>query len=632
MLEARERGVIFDIGHGNSSFAWKTARAVMAGFPPDAISSDVHPLCINDPAFDQVMTMSKLLCLGMRLNDIVAKSTVMPARTLRREELGTFKAGSAGDATGLSLHDGESKLEDVLGEYVTGRQRIVSESIVVGGALVARTLTSKGLPGGRVMTIGLGESYGNYIGGAWVAETGTMTALNPATGESIATLPESSRATARRAIAAARQAQLAWAARTAFERAAVCERIATEIDARRDVIARVLSLEQGKPTSEASGEASKAADGFRLAAQLATQVRGATIPAEDPRKLVMTIRQPRGVYAVVTPWNFPVNIPVEYLAPGIATGNTIVWVPAPTTSLCAVVLMQAIEAAGLPPGVINLVMGEGPEVGDEIVNHPDTNAVGFTGSAATGKRIAERGAGKPMLLELGGNGPVIVFEDAAIERAAVAAAGGAFFNAGQVCAATGRALVHSSVADAFSRRVAEIARDIKLGDPLQQGTTMGPLNNAKVAAKVREHVDEAVAAGAVLLAGGKPRPDLGSALFYEPTVLTGVTRSMRINREETFGPVLPILTFETEAEALDLALDSDYGLSVGVFTEDISRAMRVAEAIPAGIVNVNSGSTYWELHLPFGGGSGTKSGVGRLGGMLTLEAMTEIKMISIQRG
>jgi acyl-CoA reductase-like NAD-dependent aldehyde dehydrogenase len=236
-----------------------------------------------------------------------------------------------------------------------------------------------------------------------------------------------------------------------------------------------------------------------------------------------------------------------------------------------------------------------------------------------------------MLLELGGNGPVIVFDDAMIDRAAEAAARGAFLNAGQVCAATGRVLAHRGIVDTFARRVVEIARDIKLGDPLHQGTTMGPLNNPKLAQKVREQVDEAVASGANLLIGGKVRPDLGSDLYFEPTVLSGVTRSMRINREETFGPVVPILTFEDEAEALDLALDSEYGLSVGVFTENMARALRFAEAIPAGIVNVNGASNYWELHLPFGGGSGTKSGLGRLGGMLTLEAMTEIKMISIHR-
>jgi succinate-semialdehyde dehydrogenase/glutarate-semialdehyde dehydrogenase len=475
------------------------------------------------------------------------------------------------------------------------------------------------------------ENWQNYIGGAWVSEPETMQAVNPASGEVIGLLPKSSRLTAQRAIGAAHRARAGWAATPIWKRAELCVAIAAKINQHQAEVARVLSQEQGKPLAEALGEVGKAADGFRLAASLVTQMRGETMPAEDPKKLVMTIRQPRGVYAVITPWNFPVNIPVEYLAPGIATGNTIVWVPAPTTSACAVMLMRAIEDAGLPAGVINLVMGEGATVGDEIVNNPGTQGIGFTGSAVTGRRIAERGAGKPMLLELGGNGPVIVFDDAEVDRAAEAAARGAFFNAGQICAATGRVLAHRDIVDQFASRVVEIACDIKLGDPMQQGTTMGPLNNSKVVKKIVEHVDEAVASGARLLIGGKGRPDLGSDLYYEPTVLTGVTREMRINREETFGPVVPILAFDTEAEALDLALDSEYGLSVGVFTENMERALRFAEAIPAGIVNINSGSTYWELHLPFGGGSGTKSGIGRLGGMLTLEAMTELKMISIHR-
>jgi succinate-semialdehyde dehydrogenase/glutarate-semialdehyde dehydrogenase len=376
------------------------------------------------------------------------------------------------------------------------------------------------------------------------------------------------------------------------------------------------------------GEVAKAADGFRLAAELVRQMGGQTLPAEDPTKLVMTIRQPRGVYGVITPWNFPVNIPVEYLAPGIATGNAIVWVPAPTTSLVATALMEAIETTGLPKGVLNLVIGEGAVTGEAVVTHPGVHAIGFTGSAATGRRIAERGAGKPMLLELGGNGPVIVFDDADLDAAASAAAGGAFFNAGQVCAATGRVLAHEKIAKPLAEKIAKHAKAHILGDPFHQGTTMGPLNNPKVAAKVKEHVDDAVARGAKLLAGGKPRPDLGSDLYFEPTVLTDVTREMRINREETFGPVVPILSFSSDAEALSLALDSEYGLSIGIFGADMPRCVAFAKAIPAGIVNINASSTYWEIHLPFGGGSGTKSGIGRLGGMRTLEAMTEVKMIT----
>ena len=236
-----------------------------------------------------------------------------------------------------------------------------------------------------------------------------------------------------------------------------------------------------------------------------------------------------------------------------------------------------------------------------------------------------------MLLELGGNGPLLVFEDADLDRAAKSAANGAFGNAGQICAATGRVLAHRSIVEPLAERIARHAKEYILGDPLHRGVTMGPLNNPKVAAKVRQHVEEAVAAGATVVTGGRPRPDLGSDLFFEPTVLTGVTPEMRINREETFGPVAPILSFSNDEEAMQLALDNEYGLSVGIFTESIGRALKFAEAIPAGIVNINDGTTYWELHLPFGGGSGTKSGVGRLGGRLTLEAMTELKMITITR-
>ncbi len=475
------------------------------------------------------------------------------------------------------------------------------------------------------------EQLCNFIDGRWEEAPDRMPAVNPATGGQIAWLPKSDRACARKAIAAAKRAKAAWAAEPLWRRANLCVAIAAGIDEKRSEIARTLSIEQGKPLAQATGEVAKAADGFRLAAELAKQTRGETLPAEDPSKLMMTLRQPRGVYAVVTPWNYPVNIPVEYLAPGIVTGNTIVWTPAPTTSMAAVALMRAIEAAGAPNGVVNLVIGEGQTVGDEIVSHPDTNGVGFTGSPETGRRIAERGAGKPMLLELGGNGPLMVFGDADLDRAAKAAANGAFSNAGQICAATGRVLAHRSVVEPFAERVARHARDHILGDPLHQGVTMGPLNNPKVAAKVRQHVDEAVARGATLVTGGRPRPDLGSDLFFEPTVLTGVTREMRINREETFGPVVPILSFNDDDEAMSLALDSEYGLSVGVFTENLGRALKFAEAIPAGIVNINEGSTYWEIHLPFGGGAGTKSGVGRLGGRFTLEAMTEVKMISITR-
>jgi acyl-CoA reductase-like NAD-dependent aldehyde dehydrogenase len=376
----------------------------------------------------------------------------------------------------------------------------------------------------------------NFIDGRWIDAPERAPAVNPATGQQIAWLPKSDRAIACDAIAAGKRARAggrgrrcgnaprcAWPSRLRSTRAA------------HGSHAR-LTREQGKPLSQPTGEVAKAADGFQLAAELVRQMKGEMLPAEDPTKLVMTLRQPRGVYAVITPWNYPVNIPVEYLGPGLATGNTIVWVPAATTSMAAVELMRAIEAAGLPAGVLNLVIGEGPVIGDEIVSHPDTAGIGFTGSAAPASRC---------------------------------------------CSSSGAMALCS-----YSRT---------------------PISS------------------------GPRRPDLGSELFFEPTVLTGVTREMRINREETFGPVTPILSFRDDNEAMSLALDSEYGLSVGVFTRDMDRALRFAEAIPAGIVNIDDSSTYWEIHLAFGGGSRTRSGVGRLGGRLTLEAMTEIKMITVTR-
>ena len=469
----------------------------------------------------------------------------------------------------------------------------------------------------------------NFIGGAWQDAPETMQAVSPSTGATIGTLPRSPRETVREAIAAARAAAPGWAGTPVWTRAAACMAIADAIEAGRERLVRILSLEQGKPIAEAGYEVAAAAAGFRLAGELVKQLGGETIPTQDPAKTVLTVRQPRGVYAVVTPWNFPVNIPVEYLAPAIATGNTVVWVPAPTTSLCAVELMRCLVAGGLEAGVVNLVIGEGPVAGDEAVAHPDTDAVRFTGSSVTGRRIAERAAGKPMLLEQGGNGPVIVFDDCDLDRAAQATAVGCFFNAGQVCAASERILVQRGVARAFAEKLAALAQKQVLGDPRAEATTMGPLNNPAVARKTRAHVDDAVQGGAEVLHGGKPRPDLGSPLYFEPTVLFGVQPSMLINREETFGPVAPVIVFDTEDDALALALENDYGLTSSVFTRDIGRALRFGKAIRAGIVNINDAPTYWELHIPFGGGIGTKSGIGRLGGRHTLEAMTEIKTISI---
>ena len=475
----------------------------------------------------------------------------------------------------------------------------------------------------------LAQDPGNYIGGKWEVEPETFEVVNPANGYTLAHLPKSTRATAQRAIAAAGAAQSTWARVPLWDRAAMCNTLASAIEVARDDLARILSMEQGKPLSQSQGEVSKAADGFRMNAELVKYMTGETIPGETPGRHVFTRRFPRGVYAVITPWNYPVNIPTEYLAPAIATGNAVVWVPAPTTSLVAVAFMRVLAKAGLPEGLVNLVLGEGATVGDEIVSNPGTDAIGFTGSAVTGLRIAERGAGKPMLLELGGNGPMIVREDADLDLAAEAAAAGAFGNSGQICAATGRVLADASIAEPLAAKIAKLADAQVVGDPMHQGTSMGPLNNLGVVTKTAEHVSEAIADGARCLTGGKAMPELGSDLFYAPTVLVDVTADMRIAREETFGPVVPVIALDGDDALMRVAKDTDYGLSMAIFSADVKTAMAMSGELSAGIVNINAGTTYWEIHMPFGGGSGTKSGIGRIGGRHTLEAMTELRMVSI---
>ena len=467
----------------------------------------------------------------------------------------------------------------------------------------------------------------NFIGGRWQGDPGgEVKPLHSPIDESvIGSLCWSTRGAAQQAIAAARRAQPGWRKVSIWDRAKALRRIGDAISARRTDLAKLLTLEQGKPYAEAFFEVGKSVDGFNLAANLVRYLEGATIPTEDPTKRVMTFYQPRGVYAVVTPWNFPVNIPVEYIAPGLAAGNTIVWTPAPTTSLVAVALVEAIIDADLPPGILNLVTGAGAEVGDEIVSNPGTDAVGFTGSAATGKLISQRAAGKPQLMELGGNGPVVICADADLDRAAEATASGSFVNAGQVCSSSERILVQRPVYDAFAERMARKAREIVLGDPRKEGTTMGPLNNAGVARKVTEHVDDARKRGATAITGGKRPDDAMSPLYFEPTVLTGVTRDALINTEETFGPVAPLLVFDSDAEAVEIARDNRYGLVSSVFTQDIDRAFRYVEEMPTGIVNVNDTSNYWELHIPFGGVSGKDSGTGRVGGRHALAAMCDLK-------
>ena len=479
----------------------------------------------------------------------------------------------------------------------------------------------------------MSEHVRMWIGGAWVdAEGGaTFEATSPSTGEVIGTVPEGTRADAHRAIDAANRAAPGWAALSAFDRAAAMKRVAVEIDRAREDLAHTLALDQGKPkVAEAYDEVEELIAYFEMGAADATRMDGVIPPSVDANKRVLLRRVPRGVVSVISPWNWPYTMPGEILAPAIAYGNTVVWAPAPTTSVCAARLAGCLEAADLPPGVVNLLTGPGPVVGDEIAANPGTQTVGFIGSIATGRSVAERAAGKELLLEMGGNGPLVILDDADLDRAVEATLVACFLNAGQSCTAGERILVHADVEDEYlSRLSARIGAGVRLGDPFDPETTMGPVNNEPTAAKTERHVDQAVESGAHLVLGGKRAPQHGSDLFFEATVLEGVTDEMEIAREETFGPVVPVSTIRSEEEAIALVDGSPYGLLSAVFTADLGRGLRFAEAVRTGWVNVNDGTNYWEPHLPFGGAAGSQSGVGRVGGRFSMDRLTELKTIVI---
>jgi acyl-CoA reductase-like NAD-dependent aldehyde dehydrogenase len=474
-----------------------------------------------------------------------------------------------------------------------------------------------------------------HIAGEWVeSESGSTTeAESPATGETIGTVPEGTREDAQRAIAAANAAWRGWAALSAFERAHAMERVAGLVAERRDDLAHTLTLDQGKPLAEARDEVNELEEYWRMAAADATRLEGLMPPSVDADKRVLVYRVPRGVVGVVTPWNWPYTMPAELLAPALAAGNGVVWSPAASTSVCAVRLAECVVDAGLPAGVFNLVTGPGRIVGDEIVSNSGTHAIGFIGSTETGYTIAERAAGKALLLEMGGNGPLVVLGDADVDRAVEATVTASFLCAGQSCTAGELFLVHEAVHDEYlDKLAARIAAEVKLGDPFDEATTMGPLNNEPTAAKMDEHVGDAVERGAEVVVGGARASGFPTALYYEPTVLDRVSEEMEVAREETFGPIVPIRTIRGEDEALATIDESPYGLLAAVFTRDLARGLRFAEAARAGWVNVNASSNYWEPHLPFGGRSGSRSGIGRVGGRFSFESFTELKTVVLELG
>lgn len=473
------------------------------------------------------------------------------------------------------------------------------------------------------------------VGDRWIdgLAGGADSLISPSTGQLIGTVERASTEQVDAAVEAAWRGHRELTVMTAFERSKLAHAVADLIETRAARIAHDLSLENGKPlTAEALPEVLAAAEMFRDAAEGVKRLESSVIPSSDPRKRVFTIRQARGVYGVLTPWNFPATIPSEYLSAGLATGNGIVWKPSELTPLTARHIAQCFLDAGAPAGSVNLVTGDPADVGSAVASHPQVTAIGMTGSSRTGKIVARAAAGKPMLLELGGNCPVIVFDDVNPADIADNLAFGAFANAGQICDSVERILVHRSIYEDLVDAMADAASRVALGSPFDESTTMGPVISESSARRIDEHLADAVSKGAEVVVGGGRGAGHPTTLYYQPTVIKGMTAGMIMERDETFGPVAAFSIFDDERDAVDQANNSPTGLVGAVFTRDIGRALRVAESLRTGVVNVNESTAYWQPHTPFGGFSGTESGIGRLGGRWTLLEMTQIKTVNVDIG
>jgi len=464
-----------------------------------------------------------------------------------------------------------------------------------------------------------------FIDGQWIAAEATFEVVNPADGNVIAEVADLGAAETRTAIAAAHRAFPAWAARTAKDRGAILRRWSDLILARTDELARLMTAEQGKPLAEARGEVAYGASFIDWFAEEAKRGHGQSIQTPDRNKRLMSIKQPVGVCAAIAPWNFPIAMITRKVGPALAAGCTVVIKPAAETPLCALAIARLAEEAGVPAGVLNVVTGrDASAIGKALCDDSRVRKLSFTGSTPVGKTLYAQCAGtmKKLSLELGGNAPFIVFDDADLEAAVEGAIASKYRNTGQTCVCANRLIVQSGIHDAFAARLAERVAAMKVGPGTGEGVTIGPLINDKALIKVDSLVREAVEAGATVLAGGDVH-GLGG-LFYQPTVLTGATAEMRLFQEEIFGPVAPIVKFETEAEAIDLANATPFGLAAYFYSRDVGRCWRVAEAIEAGMVGINEGLISTEV-APFGGVK--ESGLGREGASEGLDEYLETKYL-----
>lgn len=468
-----------------------------------------------------------------------------------------------------------------------------------------------------------------FVGGSWTATDEQVLATSPANGDVIGTVSQGNRGHIDDAVAAAGAAFGEWAKVNVFDRAAALHRLADICREHRDDLAHALTLDQGKALyAESHQEVDDLVGYFRGAAEDALRLAGDLPATMLPGARVLVERRPVGVVGVITPWNWPYTMPAQIIAPALAVGNTVVWVPAPSTTYCSAMLMECIADADLPVGAVNFVPGAGAVVGDELAGHPGVAAIAFVGSTTTGQAVSQRAAGKIQILEMGNNGPMVVMEDADLGRAVEGALVGCFLNAGQSCAAAERILVHRDVYDEFISRLAEQARErVVLGDPFADETTMGPLNNIGVATKMQAHVDDALGRGATLVHGGAVDSGRPTALYWQPTILADVPRDAVVAQEETFGPIAPVIGVDSLEDAIELTNSLPYGLMASIYTRDHARGLRYADSIKAAWVNINESSNHWEPQLPFGGGAGTLSGVGRVGGRYVLESLTQTRTV-----
>jgi succinate-semialdehyde dehydrogenase/glutarate-semialdehyde dehydrogenase len=467
-----------------------------------------------------------------------------------------------------------------------------------------------------------------YIDGSWIpaGAGGAIDVDNPATGEILGAVPRLGRAETRAAIEAAARSFPEWRRRTAKERAVVMRRWFDLMMANQEDLAQLMTAEQGKPIVESRGEVAYAASFLEWFGEEAKRVYGDTIPAHQADKRIIVVKQPIGVVACITPWNFPLAMITRKAGPAIAAGCTVVLKPASQTPFSALALAELAERAGMPKGVLNVITGSAAEIGGELTSHPTVRKLSFTGSTETGKILMAQCATtvKKLSLELGGNAPFIVFDDADLDAAVDGAIMSKYRNTGQTCVCANRLLVQDTVYDAFAQKLAAAVSKLKPAPGTDASATQGPLIDDKAVAKVESHIADATAKGATVLTGGK-RHSLGGR-FFEPTILTNVTPAMAIAREETFGPVAPLFRFKTEAEAIALANDTEFGLAAYFYGRDVGRIFRVAEALEYGIVGINTGIISTEV-APFGGVK--ESGLGREGSKYGLDEFLEIKYLCL---